>query len=406
MNIGKEILDKLNVLSKISEPSKGVTRLYLTKEYLEARNIIESWMKEAGLTTRIDGVGNLIGEYKSNNLKAKTLVLGSHQDSVEDGGKFDGILGVILPIVCIKNLLKEYKELSCNIKIISFAYEEGTTYGAACLTSKVVAGTFKKHLLELEYKGKKLSDAMKEYGFNFQKIDKYRIKKEDIDTFLEVHIEQGPVLEYENLAVGIVTAIQSCNRYLVNIKGQAGHSGTIPMKMRKDAGAVMAEIIYKSTKLAEDLGEIVLTFGKVSVSPGAVNVIPGEAEFTIDIRAMKNKILTDTMDRIENIIKEVTERKKMSYSMEMTNEIMETTCSPSVIESLEKSFIRHNIPIFKLPSGAGHDAQEMANIANMGMLFVRCIDGISHNPIEDVREKDLDIAGNIIMDYIYNFERV
>lgn len=403
MNIGKEILDKLNILSKISEPSKGVTRLYLTKEYLEARNIIENWMKEAGLTTRIDGVGNLIGEYKSNNLKAKTLVMGSHQDSVEDGGKFDGILGVILPIVCIKNLLKKYKELNCNIKIISFAYEEGTTYGAACLTSKAIAGTFKESLLELEYKGKKLNDAMKEYRFDSQKIDECKFKKEDIDTFLEVHIEQGPVLEYENLSVGIVTAIQSCNRYLVNIKGQAGHSGTIPMKMRKDAGAVMAEIIYKSTKLAEELGEMVLTFGKISVIPGAVNVIPGEAEFTIDIRAMKNKILTDTMKKIEDIIKEVTESKKMVYSIKMTNEIMETACSPKVIEALEKSFMKQNIPIFRLPSGAGHDAQEMANIADMGMLFVRCIDGISHNPIEDVREKDLDIAGNIIMDYIYNF---
>ena len=403
MNIGREILDKLNVLSKISEPSKGVTRLYLTKEYLEARNIIENWMKEAGLTTRIDGVGNLIGEYKSNNAEAKTLVMGSHQDSIEDGGKFDGILGVILPIVCIKNLLKEHGELNCNVKIISFAYEEGTTYGAACLTSKAVAGTFKEHLLELEYKGKKLKDAMEEYGFNPQKIDEYKMKKEDIDTFLEVHIEQGPVLEYENLPVGIVTAIQSCNRYLVKIKGQAGHSGTIPMKLRKDAGAAMAEIIYKSTKLAEELGEMVLTFGKMSVTPGAVNVIPGEAEFTIDIRAMKNTILVDTIEKIENIIKEIVERKGMSYSIQMTNEIMETACSPSVMEALEKSFIRQNIPVFKLPSGAGHDAQEMANIAEMGMLFVRCVDGISHNPIEDVREKDLDIAGNIIMDYIYNF---
>lgn len=403
MNIGREILDKLNVLSKISELSKGVTRLYLTKEYLEARNIIENWMKEAGLTIRIDGVGNLIGEYKSNNAEAKTLVMGSHQDSIEDGGKFDGILGVILPIVCIKNLLKEYRELNCNIKIISFAYEEGTTYGAACLTSKAAAGTFKEHLLELEYKGKKLKDAMEEYGFNSQKIDECKMKKEDIDTFLEVHIEQGPVLEYENLPVGIVTAIQSCNRYLVKIKGQAGHSGTIPMKLRKDAGAAMAEIIYKSTKLAEELGEMVLTFGKMSVTPGAVNVIPGEAEFTIDIRAMKNTILVDTIEKIENIIKEIVERKGMSYSIQMTNEIMETACSLSVMEALEKSFMRQNIPVFKLPSGAGHDAQEMANIAEMGMLFVRCVDGISHNPIEDVREKDLDIAGNIIMDYIYNF---
>ena len=403
MNTGKEILDKLNELSKISEPSKGVTRLYLTKEYLEARAVIENWMKEAGLATKIDGVGNLIGEYKSQNPKAKTLVLGSHQDSVEDGGKFDGILGVILPIVCIKNLLKEYGELNCNVKIISFAYEEGTTYGAACLTSKAVAGTFKEYLLELEYRGKKLRNAMKECGFNLEKIDECKMKKGEIDTFLEIHIEQGPVLEFENLAVGIVTAIQSCNRYLVNVKGQAGHSGTIPMKMRKDAGSAMAEIIYKSTKLAEELGEMVLTFGKVAVLPGAVNVIPGEAEFTIDIRAMKNTILVDTMEKIENIIKETVERRGMSYSIKMTNKIMETACSPSVMEALEKSFIRQNIPVFKLPSGAGHDAQEMANIADMGMLFVRCIDGISHNPAEDVREKDLDIAGNIVMDYIYNF---
>lgn len=400
MNIGKETLEKLEILSKISNGDKGVTRFYLTKEYIEARNLIEKWMIETGLTTHIDAVGNLVGEY--NEGAEKTLVMGSHQDSVKEGGAFDGIMGVILPLVCIKNILKEKGKLGCNMKIISFAYEEGLTFKNACMTSKAVAGVFNRELLELvDENGRKLKNAMIEYGLNPEKIEDCKLK--DVDAFLEVHIEQGPVLVYEDKAVGIVTAIQSCNRYILNIKGEAGHSGTIPMKLRKDAGRAMAEIICRSSNMVEEIGGIVLTFGKVDIKPGAVNIVPGEAEAVIDIRAMENRILVETMEKIEKLIEEVTGARGMNYSLVKINELMETVCSPNIVSALEKSFERVGVPVFKLTSGAGHDTQEMEKLTAAGMLFVRCRDGISHNPAEYTSPEDMDIAGQILTDFIENF---
>lgn len=407
MDIAKETLEKLRILSKISSGEKGVTRFYLTKEYIEARNLIEKWMKEAGLNTYIDAVGNLIGEYNCGNLKSKTLVMGSHQDSVKEGGAFDGILGVILPLVCMKNILHTKGKLNCNVKIISFAYEEGVTFKNACLTSKAIAGIFDKELLNLvDDEGRKLKNAMLEYGLKPDEIESCKLNKDEVDGFLEVHIEQGPILVSEDKAVGIVTAIQSCNRYILNIKGEAGHSGTIPMKLRKDAGRALAEVIYHSSNLVEEIGGIVLTFGKVDIKPGAVNIVPGEAEAVIDIRAMKNEILIETMKKIEDLVKKIVSVRGMSYSLVKINEIKETVCSPEIISALEESFNRLNIPVFKLTSGAGHDTQEMEKLTKSGMLFVRCKEGISHNPAEDVAEEDLEIAGKILVDFIENFSRV
>ncbi|MGF6906002.1 M20 family metallo-hydrolase [Fusobacterium sp. PH5-44] len=402
MHLGNEIKEKLEILGKISETEEGVTRLYLTKEYLEARDLIEKWMIEAHLDTSIDAVGNLIGSYKSPESNNKTLVIGSHQDSVKNGGKYDGILGVILPIVTVKKLLQKYKSLPCNLKIISFAYEEGISFPNACMTSKAIAGTFSQELLNLEYSGKKLYEQLKEYNFNPDNIDSCKVN--NIDSFLEVHIEQGPVLEAENLPVGIVSRIQACNRYKVTVYGEAGHSGTIPMNMRKDTVTTMSEIIYKSTEFIKSLENIVITFGKVDIFPGAVNIIPAKSEFTIDIRGPENSELINIMKDIENIIKSAIEKNKMKYELQFTNQIIETKCSNSVIERLKKSFNNQNQKIFLLPSGAGHDAQEMEKVTNIGMLFVRCVKGISHSPEEDVRVNDLDIAANIIADYIINFK--
>lgn len=402
MKLGKEIKEKLEILGNISETKEGVTRLYLTKEYIESRELIKKWMIEANLKTTIDAVGNLIGYYDSPESNPKTLVIGSHQDSVKNGGKYDGILGVILPIVVVKRLFLEYKSLPCNLKIISFAYEEGISFPNACMTSKAIAGTFSKELLDLEYNTKKLYDQLKEYNLNPDNIDSCKIN--NIDNFLEIHIEQGPVLESENLPVGIVTRIQACNRYKVTIYGEAGHSGTIPMNMRKDAVTTMSEIIYKSTEFIKTLKNIVITFGKIDVFPSVVNIIPAKSEFTIDIRGPENNNLIDIMKDIEKIIETVIEKNKMKYDIQFTNQIMETKCSNSVIERLEKSFNNQNQKIFFLTSGAGHDAQEMEKITDIGMLFVRCIKGISHNPEEDVRVNDLDAAANIVADYIINFK--
>lgn len=402
MRVGQEAYEKLQELGKFSESGEGVTRYYLSKEYHESREFIENYMRESGLTTRVDVLGNIIGEYRREGNK-KTLMFGSHMDSVKNGGKYDGNLGIILPISCVRKILSEKKEIDVNIVIAGFAYEEGVTYPGACFTSRAVAGCFDKNMLDLVYEGKRLYDNLKENNLNPDDVDSCKL--ENIDGYLEVHIEQGPVLENKNLPLGIVTAIQACYRYVVRIGGEAGHSGTIPMDMRRDAVVAMSEIIYKSTKLSLEDKNYLITFGKIDVFPGAINVIPEGVEFTIDIRAIDREIIKDKMVEFEKLVQEICSEKNMSYSIEQVNQIEETKCSERIVKRLEESFIRKGKEIYLMPSGAGHDAQEMENLTEIGMLFVRCIDGISHSPKEEVRVEDLEGASEIVIDFIENFHR-
>lgn len=402
MRVGQEAYEKLQELGKFSESEEGVTRYYLSKEYHEAREFIENYMRESGLTTRVDALGNIIGEYRREENK-KTLMFGSHMDSVKNGGKYDGNLGIILPISCVRKILSEKKEIDVNIVIAGFAYEEGVTYPGACFTSRAVAGCFDKNMLDLVYEGKRLYDNLKENNLNPDDVDSCKL--ENIDGYLEVHIEQGPVLENKNLPLGIVTAIQACYRYVVRIGGEAGHSGTIPMDMRRDAVVAMSEIIYRSTKLSLEDKNYLITFGKIDVFPGAINVIPEGVEFTIDIRAIDREIIKDKMVEFEKLVQEICSEKNMSYSIEQVNQIEETKCSERIVKRLEESFIRKGKEIYLMPSGAGHDAQEMENLTEIGMLFVRCIDGISHSPKEEVRVEDLEEASEIVIDFIENFHR-
>lgn len=402
MSIGQESYDKLQELGKFSKTEIGITRYYLSKEYHEAREFIENYMRESGLTTRVDALGNVIGEYRKEGNK-KTLMFGSHMDSVKNGGKYDGSLGIILPISCVKNILQKKKELDVNIVIAGFAYEEGVTYPGACFTSRAVSGYFNKNMLELVYEGKRLYDDLKENNLNPDEVDSCKLEK--IDGYLEVHIEQGPVLENKKLSLGIVTAIQACYRYVVKIIGEAGHSGTIPMDMRKDAAVTMSEIIYKSTKLSSEDKSYLITFGKLEVFPGAINVIPESVEFTIDIRAIDREIIKDKMVEFEKLVQDICREKNMSYTIEQVNQIEETKCSEKIVKKLEESFIRKGKEIYLIPSGAGHDAQEMEGFTELGMLFVRCVNGISHSPKEEVRVEDLEEASEIVIDFIENFHR-
>ncbi len=396
--IGKKIFDTLELLGKYSEKTEGITRLFLTKEHEEANNFIENLMKENGLKTRRDNIGNVIGEYFCEDEAKKTLLMGSHQDTVRNGGKYDGALGIILPIISFGELLKENKKPNYNLKIVSFADEEGVRFATTYLGSKVVAGTFKEELLDkIDEKGISLREAIINFGGKPEKIKEDKI--ENIDTYLEIHIEQGPVLEKENLAVGIVDAIQGSHRYNFKLKGLSGHAGTVPMNFRQDAGAGAAEIIYKLTKYIKSKENIVATIGKIEFYPGAINVIPGGSEFSLDIRSKDEKEILSSMEEIKKITEEVCKENNLLFEITKTNDAKPTVCSLEVVERLKKAFENSKEKEFLLTSGAGHDTQTFEDICDVGMIFLRCKEGISHNPLEGVTSEDLDRGSKVLTEF-------
>ena len=395
--LGDIIYKKLDELAEFSKDGEGVTRLPFTKEHKEAITWLEDLMNSANLTTKIDNIGNLIGEYKSPTKNAKTLVIGSHQDSVINGGKYDGALGIVLPIMCFKNFYETHGALNYNIKFIAFADEEGVSFQTAFLTSKAVVGSFTPDLLErVRYDGKTLKKSLENFGLN---ADISECKINDVDTFLELHIEQGPILDNKNLSLGIVDAIQGIERYHVEITGFAGHSGTIPMDMRRDAGVGAAFVISRITEFAENLKNIVVTVGCLELIPGAVNVIPGKSIFSIDIRAMDPLLIKTMVDKINSVLSETCEKRDLSFVLERKMKADSTICSKNVINMLEESMKSAGVPIFHMTSGAGHDAQEMATIMDAGMLFIRCKKGISHNKEESVMTEDIDVACKVLAEY-------
>ena len=405
MALAQDIYNTLEELGKISLPGKGVTRLYLTDEHKRAIPFLEKLMQDAGLKTHVDAIGNVVGEYTSPVPNAPTLLMGSHQDTVRSGGKYDGALGVVLPIFCLKELLQE-GDLPCNVRMYAFGQEEAVRYFALYLASKSVVGTFDPAYLDaVDQDNIPMRDALAAFGL--PEDDFASCKYEGpVDAYLEVHIEQGPVLEKEGLGVGIVSGIQSLSRCEITIKGVAGHAGTVPMTYRNDPVRAMSEVITEIMEYAEGKEGMVITVGVVKVLPGAINVIPAEAYFTVDIRAPKSEMVLQGVADMETIVKKVcAARSKLSYDYEELWHFKETLCDDWVIDKLADSMERTGQKAFKVFSGAGHDAQEMSKLTSIGMLFVRCKEGISHNPEESVSVEDMGAAAAVVKDFIRNFSR-
>lgn len=405
MNLGREIYDLLEELSYFNQnksKGKGVTRLFLTKEHKEILNYLKNLMTEIGLEVKIDNIGNIIGTYKSKKDTKKTLVIGSHQDTVMSGGKYDGILGIILPLMVLKRCIDEKIELDYNVKIVGFGDEEGVKFSLTYLGSKVLAGTFKKEYLERKSKeGKTLEEELIAFGLDPKKIPQDKL--EDVSGYLEVHIEQGPVLEKEGLEVGVVNAIQGSYRYKIELNGVAGHAGTVPMKYRNDAGVCAAEIISEFTKFTEKTNNLVATFGIIEFFPGSINVIPGKAVFTLDIRSLDNDLIISSVEHFQKVVNEVCGKRNVKNKIINTDRVFPCECSPEMIEKLKGSLVKINKKPFVLPSGAGHDAQEMRQVTDIGMLFVRCKNGVSHNPKESVKIEDLNVAAKAVYNFLVNY---
>jgi allantoate deiminase len=404
-SLGQEIVRRIDALSAISETPDHLTRIFLTPEHRAAADLLLSWMQEAGMRAHLDAIGNVCGRYEGDRPGLPCLMLGSHYDTVRDAGKWDGPLGLITAISCVGAMHRRGQRWPFAIEVIGFADEEGVRFASTLLGSRAVAGTFDESVLGAkDRQGISMREALSQFGLDPGRIGAAARSRSELHGYVELHIEQGPVLECESLPVGVVTAISGATRLAASLTGMAGHAGTVPMLLRRDALAGAAECIVAIEAFCRtDEGGLVGTVGYIHAMPGATNVIPGQVSFTIDIRAPsdahRKMAVTDIVRQIENIAK----RRKLSLQLDVTHENRTVPCAPWLKEQVSEAIAGEGYRVFELPSGAGHDGMAMIDIADVAMLFVRCRGGISHNPAEHVEPADADTGARVLLRLIENF---
>jgi allantoate deiminase len=398
----EKILQRINELASVSEDKSCVTRTYGTPAFIEGRNKVEQWMKDAGLDTRIDNIGNVRGRLLSKNANAKTFVIASHIDTIINAGKFDGPLGVLMGLDLIEYLLQSKTQLPFHIELAGFCDEEGCRFHTTYLGSKAVAGSFDKSMLTAkDAAGISLEEAIKKNGGDVNSLSKDAIAKNDWLGYFEIHIEQGPVLYEKEIPVGVVTAIAGQRRVEIKFTGEAGHAGTVPMDMRKDALTCAAEFILAAESFGGDnKKDIVATIGKVNIPNSASNVIPGEVILSLDIRSADETILSSSYDKIKKIAEDICTKRNIEIEWNLIQQTKPVTCDDEMNKLLKRSIGIAGFETVELVSGAGHDAVPVSAISPVAMLFVRCFKGISHNPLENVELKDIAAAIKVSDNFI------
>ena len=406
MSALEKVMPRLEALAKISDEPGKITRTFASPAMRRANKLVARWMRQAGLKPRMDAVGNLIGHYDGAKPGARILLLGSHLDTVRDAGKFDGPLGVVLAIACVERLHRRGIRLPFAIDVVGFADEEGVRYQTACLGSEVLAGGFDaRDLRRKDANGISLADAIKRFGGHPSKLRAARVNPNNLLGYVEAHIEQGPVLEKTNLAVGIVSAIAGQTRARVSFIGRAGHAGTTPMRLRKDALCAAAEFILAAERLARKVKGLVATVGKIDALPGAGNVIPGEVRLSLDVRHPEDSVRQSAHAALKQIAFRIARRRNLKLDGEVVHETTAVNCSEPLSRLLGESVRRRQGKLLRLPSGAGHDAAVMAEITPAAMLFIRCRNGVSHHPDESVNVQDAQIALEVLGDFLQSLAR-
>ena len=398
-SLGNDVWDWQEVLAQHSDPGfleQGqLTVTYLTDAHRACAQRISHWMRDCGFDdVEIDAVGNVVGRYRAVSPGAKTLLTGSHYDTVRNAGKYDGRLGIFVPMACVRELHRQGRRLPFHIELVAFAEEEGQRYKATFLGSGALTGHFNPAWLDqADAEGVTMRDAMQQAGLCVADIATLKRDPQRYLGFVEVHIEQGPVLNELDLPLGIVTSINGGVRYQCEVRGTASHAGTTPMNRRQDAAAAVAELLlYVEQRAAQDVGSVG-TVGILNVPNGSTNVVPGCCQFTLDLRAptdgQRNALAADVLARLKSIC----ERRKVRFHTEETMRAAAAPSAPQWQQRWEQALDTLGIPIHRMPSGAGHDAMKLHEIMPQAMLFVRGQNaGISHNPLESSTSDDMQLA--------------
>jgi N-carbamoyl-L-amino-acid hydrolase len=405
--LGTGIIAMAEELAQLSDRPDGLACSYLTPAHRATAALLRDWMLAAGLEVEVDAVGNVIGRWRDAAANERTLVTGSHYDTVIDAGKFDGRLGIVLPIAVVARLRRTGVRLPYTLMIVGFAEEEGVRFKSTFLGSRALAGKFDPATLDnRDAEGTTMRQAMVSAGLDPTAIPSAALDPQKLAGYAEIHIEQGPVLLNEAAPLGVVTAIAGSIRCLISITGLAGHAGTVPMQLRRDAAAAAAEVVLAIEKRCSGTPGLVGTVGQLEIPGGAANVIPGRCELSVDIRAdrdeVRNAAFTDLVAQSERIAA----RRQVAIEWRKVLDVAGVQCSPGMQQRWAESIGRVTgaAKVRRLPSGAGHDAMVMAQITEMGMLFVRCGNGgISHHPSETLSAEDAELAARAFEDFLMNF---
>jgi allantoate deiminase len=392
------LFDHLSQLSHIGRHENGgITRFSFTKEEKEAKELVSTYMKQAGLVVWEDVMGNLIGRKEGTNKEAETILIGSHLDTVPQGGRFDGALGVIAGIEILQAMNEQRIETIHPIEVIAFTDEEGSRFGNGMFGSRAIAGTLKAEDFQfVDEQGISVAEAMKNAGLDPDKAYTAARKAEGVKAYIELHIEQGKVLENHNLPVGVVSGIAGPLWLKFTLTGEAGHAGATPMNIRRDPVIAASRIIDHIDKETRKYSNAVATIGKISVLPGGINIIPKQIEFTLDLRDIDETI----RDNIENNIKSYAEQVCSKYGIELDVSIIQrvapTLCSQEISRIIGEACKISGINPFVLTSGAGHDGMQFKDFCPIGMIFVRSQKGISHTPEEWSSEDDCGNGAEVL----------
>lgn len=405
LSLGQRLYDRLEAFARHSEDEGRLTRVFLSPQHRAAADELLGWMRAAGMSAHVDAIGNVVGRYEATVPGAPCLMLGSHIDTVRDAGKYDGNMGVLAALACIEEFNRAGERFPFAIEVVAFGDEEGVRFPVTLSGSRAIAGTFDQTTLSLRDKeGISLREALAGFGCDAAKVAEVARRKGQVLAFVELHIEQGPVLEDAGLPVGAVSAINGASRLSVEVRGTANHAGTVPMHLRRDALAAAAEMMLAVESRGRAEPELVATVGRVDVMPGAVNVIPGLVRFTMDVRSPSDAARRRAVADIDRRIGEIAAARGVEIAITLTHEAAACRCAPPLIEAIGQAIGRAGLPVRELPSGAGHDAMAFGRLCPVGMIFVRCEKGISHNPAEAITVEDADVSMRVLLDFIRHFD--
>jgi allantoate deiminase len=393
--LADQVVRRCRELAEISEEEGRLTRWFGGPAMARANALVGRWMAEAGMAVRTDAAGNLVGQMPGSNPDAGTLLLGSHLDTVRDAGAFDGPLGVIAAIECVARLRAEEVSLPFSVDVLGFGDEEGLRFGTAYLGSRAVAGTLDRELLaRADRDGVTVGEVLGEAP------ERASRRGEPLLGYVELHIEQGPVLEQRDVPVGVVTAIAGATRAEIRFGGRAGHAGTVPMELRRDAACALAEFVLVVEETARSEPGLVATVGRVLVLPGAPNVVPGDAVASLDVRHADDAVRVAAVERLRERAGAIAASRELRLTWDPLLGTRSVAFEPRLSELLAASVAACGVDDVRLPSGAGHDAVALAELTGVAMLFVRCAGGVSHHPDESVDVADVAVALDVLGEFL------
>ena len=395
---GGRLRERLSELGEIGRQEEGgVARFSFTKEEREAKDLVASYMREAVLAVREDAAGNLFGRREGRNPDAAAVLVGSHIDSVPNGGDFDGPLGVLGGIEVLQAMDENAVETEHPVEVVAFTDEEGARFSFGMVGSRALIGALSPEDLRHEDRdGVPIEQAMRDADLDPGEIGEATRNPGSLAAYLELHIEQGKVLENEGLPVGVVTGIAGPVWLRLTLTGEAGHAGTTPMKGRRDALAAAAEVLGVVEEEASATGSTVGTVGQMETRPGGINIIPGRVELSLDLRDIDEGVRDGVEARIRGRVEEVCRRRGVGVTFEELQRLPPAPCSGEIRAAISAACEEVGVPAYSLPSGAGHDGMHVAALCPMGMIFVRSRDGISHNPKEWSSREDCEAGCNVL----------